>query len=159
MWLDNKMIFPDSIVVPDPNEDLNEDVNKDYLEAASILDKSPKGAAALLRLALQKLFIQLGEKGDLNNDIKNLVSNGLSVKVQQSLDILRVIGNNSVHPGKIDVDDNRDIAVALFNLINHIAETLISEPKIVDQIYQSLPEEERKKIEERDQQITNNSPS
>ena len=151
IWMDGKMIFPESSSVQEPNEDLDKDIKKDYLEAANILEKSPRGAAALLRLALQKLCVQLGERGEnLNDDIASLVEKGLSVRIQQALDILRVIGNNSVHPGKIDVGDNKEIAAALFELINHIAETLLSEPKRVEQIYNSLPEEARQQIEERD---------
>ena len=144
------MIYPDTTLVREPNEDLNDEVKEDYLEAASILEKSPRGSSALLRLALQKLCIQLGKDGDLNKNIKELVSGGLSVTIQQALDVLRVIGNNSVHPGKIDMKDDKDTARALFELINHIAEITISEPKKVQALYDSLPEEARKQIEERD---------
>lgn len=99
IWYLRKMIHPDFSGVESPNDDLNEDIKRDYLEAASIVQKSPRGAVALLRLAIQKLCIQLGEKGkDLNTDIGNLVKKGLLVRVQQSLDALRVIGNEAVIP-------------------------------------------------------------
>jgi hypothetical protein len=150
LWVNDLMVYPDSSNVPEPNEDMNEDIKKDYLEAASILEKSPRGAAALLRLILQKLCIQLGESGNLNKDIKNLVGKGLSVKIQQSLDILRVIGDNAVHPGKIDIDDDKETAMALFDLVNLIAESMISEPKRIEIMYEKLPKETKKKIEKRD---------
>ncbi len=74
LWLDEKMIVPDQEGITYPNEDLLEDIQTDYLEARSIVTKSPRGAAALLRLSIQKLCKQLGESGkDINSDIGNLV--------------------------------------------------------------------------------------
>lgn len=151
IWYEEIMIYPDFQGVEPPNEDLDEDIKSDYSEAASILQKSPRGSAALLRLAIQKLCKQLGEKGEnINTDIGNLVKNGLPIKVQQSLDALRVIGNEAVHPGQLDLKDDVEIATALFKLVNFIAEKMITEPKEVETLYEKLPEEKRKQIEERD---------
>lgn len=151
VWQEGKMIYPDFKGIEPPNEDLAKGIRDDYLEATSIFQKSPRGAAALLRLAIQKLCIQLGEKGkDLNADIGNLVKNGLPLKVQQSLDSLRVIGNEAVHPGQLDLKDDRDTAGSLFKVVNFIAEKMISEPKEIDALYNKIPEGKIKQIEERD---------
>ena len=54
----------------------------------------------------------LGEKGEkLDDDIANLVKRGLNPTVQKSLDIVRVIGNEAVHPGVLDLKDDRDTAI------------------------------------------------
>lgn len=130
---------------------MSEDIQADYQEAASILQKSPRGAAALLRLAIQKLCKEIGEDGkNINNDIKNLVSKGLPAAVQKSLDVVRVIGNDSVHPGQMDLRDDMETAKALFKLVNLITEKMITEPKEVEAIYDSLPERSKKAIEKRD---------
>lgn len=151
IWHLEKMIQPDFSGVESPNNDLNEDIKRDYLEAASIVQKSPRGAAALLRLAIQKLCIQLEEKGkDLNTDIGNLVKKGLPVKVQQSLDALRVIGNEAVHPGVLDLRDDIKTANSLFKLINFIAEKTITEPKEIEKIYKKIPAAKKKQIKQRD---------
>ena len=151
LWVDNKIIYPDTSGIPNPNEDLDREIQLDYLEAASIINKSPKAAAALLRLAIQKLCKQLGESGNnINDDIANLVKNGLSEKIQKALDIVRVIGNESVHPGQIDLNDNKEIATQLFYFVNIIANTMITQEKEIDRIYNILPESKLNGIIQRD---------
>jgi len=135
------MIQPSMGGVPLPNVDLPEDIIIDYNEARDIVNKSPRGASALLRLAIQKLCKHLGRSGkNINNDIAELVKVGLPVKIQQALDFVRVVGNNAVHPGQIDLKDDNDIALNLFTLINIIADVMISQPKEIDKLYNTLPE-------------------
>jgi hypothetical protein len=151
IWLNEKMIEPDMGNAPLPNQDLPQDIKDDYIEARSILNKSPRGAAALLRLAIQKLCRELGGNGkNINNDIATLVSQGLDKRIQKSLDYVRVIGNNSVHPGQIDLKDNQEVALHLFNLINIIADRMITQPKHIDNLYNSLPAEQLAAIQKRD---------
>jgi len=151
LWFNGIMVYPDFEGVQPPNQDLRKDIQADYQEAASILQKSPRGATALLRLVIQKLCEELGEVGkNINTDIKSLVSKGLPAAVQKSLDVVRVIGNDAVHPGQIDLLDDIETAKALFKLVNLIAEKMITEPKEVEEIYNSLPEDKKQQIEERD---------
>ncbi len=152
VWVDEKQVYPRSISVEPPNEDLNEDIRSLYHEAASIFIDSPKGATALLRLALQKLLIQVGKDGrNINNDIKELVKGGLSPKIQQALDLVRVVGNNAVHPGQINLDDDSDVALKLFKILNIIADGLITKEKEMDALYNNIiPEDTRAHIDQRD---------
>lgn len=151
-WLDSKMIFPLSGNVPLPNYDLPNEIKNDYLEASEILNLSPRGSVALLRLALQKLCKALGEKGEnINTDIKNLVSKGLPPVMQKALDSVRVIGNNAVHPGQIDLKDDTATALKLFGFINIIAHTLITQPKQISEFYDEvLPDNDKVAINKRD---------
>lgn len=151
VWVGKEMLYPSYTTAPAANQDLSKEIIEDYDEAASISQKSPRGAAALLRLAIQKLCMQLGEKGrKIDDDIASLVKKGLPIQVQQALDIVRVIGNESVHPGTIDLRDDTETATQLFGLINLIAEIMITQPKHVATMYAALPAEKIKGIENRD---------
>jgi hypothetical protein len=150
LWIDDKMFFPESGNSPFPNPEMPESVKKLYLEASSIFTKSPRGAAALLRLAIQILCKELGEEGkNINIDIANLVKKGLPEIVQQSLDLVRVTGNDAVHPGQIDTDD-QDTVIKMFDLINIIIEYMLALPKKVSGLYSLLPTEKLDAIKNRD---------
>ena len=136
IWIKAKMVYPLTGNVEMANSDLPEDIIKDYNEAKDIVNISPRGAAALLRLAVQKLCIHLGEKGkNINTDIASLVKKGLPATMQKALDSVRVVGNNAVHPGVINFDDDSDTAFALFGFVNVICEVLISQPKKIEEYY------------------------
>ncbi len=151
IWGSELLIYPDASQAPLPNSDLPEEIKCDYEEARSIINRSPRGAAAILRLCIQKLCAHLGEIGkNINKDIAELVKKGLNPKIQQSLDIVRVIGNEAVHPGTIDIKDNPQISVTLCHLINIIAEAMITQPKMISELYSELPTEKIEQIAQRD---------
>jgi hypothetical protein len=113
--------------------------------------RSPRGAAALLRLAIQKLMPHLGEDGgNLNGSIANLAKKGLDRRVQQALDVVRVTGNNAVHPGELDLRDDAATATQLFALVNIIVQSTISAKAQIEAMYATLPEGALKAIEKRD---------
>ena len=155
IWLHDRLIYPSATTGPSPNLDLSEDVLRDYEEARIILDLSPRGAAALLRLAIEKICIELGAEGrDLDKRIAFLVSQGLPPEVQQALDAVRVIGNEAVHPGQIDLRDDHETASELFDLVNFIAYDRITRPKQIKALYEIIPQDKRKGIEERNTKAT-----
>jgi hypothetical protein len=151
LWLYNVIVFPREELLFVANEDMPGNIVPLFKEAASIVNSSPRGATALLRLCVQLLCGHLGETGEnINKDIGSLVKKGLSPIIQQALDVLRVIGNSAVHPGQIDLADDRETAHTLFNLLNVIVETMISQPKHIEEMYLRLPETARAAIENRD---------
>ncbi|HZR18431.1 MAG TPA: DUF4145 domain-containing protein [Verrucomicrobiae bacterium] len=151
VWVHNQLLFPLNKVGPLPNQELPPEIISDFEEARGIVTASPRGAAALLRLSIQKLCKHLGESGkNIDGDIASLVKKGLNPTIQQALDIVRVIGNEAVHPGAMDLRDDRDIALHLFELVNGIADQMISHPKKVTELYAKLPEAKRKAIAARD---------
>lgn len=150
VWVHDGLVFPAQRIGASPNVDLPLEVIQDFEEARTIVNSSPRGAAALMRLAVQKLCAHLGEKGrNIDEDIASLVAKGLNPLVQKALDVVRVIGNEAVHPGTIDLKDDRDTATRLFGLVNAIADQMISHPKSVKEMYDGLPAGKRAAIESR----------
>lgn len=151
IWHGELMIYPLHTTAELPSDDLPDEIQHDFEEARRIANLSPRGAAALLRLALQKLCVHLGEPGkNINSDVASLVAKGLPAKVQQALDSVRVIGNEAVHPGTLDLKDDKETVQKLFRLINFIAQKMITEPREIDEIYNGLPADKLAGISKRD---------
>lgn len=150
-YLDGKLKYPEPEVIA-PATDMPEDVKKLYDEAASICYRSPRAACALLRLAIEILCNNLGATGDtIDAKISTLVRRGVTEDIQQALDVVRVVGNNAVHPGQIAFDvDDESTAMMLFNLINIIVRRLISEPATINTLYGKLPESAKTHVAKRD---------
>ena len=149
---EGELIFPDFGAAPLPEEDMPEDVKKDYIEAARIFAKSRRGSAALLRLGLQKLCKHLGENGkNINTDIRELSNkNILPPMVIKVADTVRITGNNAVHPGEMNDEDFDHVASKMFELINFIVKKGISEPKEIENLYLRTPEGPRNSAEKSD---------
>lgn len=152
VWSKDKLVYPLASSAPLPSPDMPADVAVDFNEARDVLGVSPRSSAALLRLALQKLCKHMGQRGDnINADIGSLVSSGqISPKIQQALDYVRIVGNNAVHPGELDLRDDLATAHTLFAVLNLIITETITRPRELDELYKSLPEGARKAVEKRD---------
>jgi Domain of unknown function (DUF4145) len=153
VFVDGRLLYPLQSGAPAPAKDMPKDVISDFEEARQILPISPRGSAALLRLVVQKLLPHLGaSKPEINAGIGELVANGtINMQLQQALDSVRVIGNESVHPGTMDMRDDEETALALFGLVNFVVQKAISEPKEIAEIYASLPANKLAGIEQRDE--------
>lgn len=146
-----RLILPATAAAPVAHVDLPQDCKADFEEAREISSRSPRGAAALLRLCLQKLCIELGGKGKkVDDDIGMLVRNGLNPKIQQAFDVVRITGNHAVHPGEISLEENPDHVTVMFEMINLIVEELISRPKQIEERFNSLPAGALEAISRRD---------
>ncbi len=149
LWESEKIVYPLTGIFPPPHEDLPEDIKEIYNEAGSIANISPRAACALFRVAIEMLLNHIGKEGNINDNIKKLVKEGLHPKFQKILDILRVTGNNAVHPGIIKFDDRTSI-VSFYEWINMVTDILITQPAEIDRIYDNLPEKDKEAIEKRD---------
>ena len=154
IWFRERLVAPVATSAPPPNPDMPADILVDYEEARDISERSPRSAAGLLRLCIQRLCVHLGEPGkNLNNDIGALVAKGLPVQIQQAFDAVRIIGNSQLHPEDdgIDLRANPEGVSLLFTLVNLIVENQISLPRRTEEFYNSLPESRLEAIERRDE--------
>lgn len=150
VWQHERLVYPSAAAGEEANPDMPADVRADYDEARTILNASPRGAAALLRLAIQKLCVHLGEPGqNINADIGSLVAKGLPKQIEQALDTVRVIGNDAVHPGELDLRDDRETVFGLLRIINVVIDNRISQPKHIEEMYSMLSPNKTAAIEER----------
>lgn len=151
-WLGERMIFPPVINVTMPSPDLPAELHDDFMEARNVFNASPRAAAALLRLLIQKLLVTLGEDGkNINHDIGQLVKKGkITERTRKMLDSVRIFGNESVHPGEINLNDDQALAISLFDFVNLIVWDTITHDNYVNTVYSRVPEDKRKGVEDRD---------
>jgi hypothetical protein len=149
IWFGEKLVYPANSMAAPPHADMPLTVKSDYIEAAAIVGASPRGAAALLRLAIQKLCLAAVGEENINNAAAGLVAKGLDADLIRALDVLRVVGNNAVHPGEMKLDDDRETALKLFGLANLCVDSLISQPKRIAELFDQLPQRARSAIEDR----------
>jgi Domain of unknown function (DUF4145) len=108
--------------VQEPAEDFDES-SEDFEEAAAVLNKSPRAAAALIRICIQNMMPLLKETGkSLDENISSLVRKGLEAEIQQAMDVLQVIRRNPGHESHVDLRDETAIATRMFESLKEIIE-------------------------------------
>ena len=151
IWKDDRMIFPFNGSAPMPNQDMPDEIKKDYNEARDIIALSPRSACMLLRLCVQKICNQkVAGTGSLNKKIRSLVKKGLDPQIQQSLDSVRVIGGEAVHPLQMDLRDDIETATSLFGIVNYISDWAYTREKKIKAISEKLPQSAQIAIRKRD---------
>lgn len=154
LWKNGELVYPNTCIAPQPNQDMPKDVQKIYNEAREVSRLSSRASTALLRLALEKLLPQIGAKKDtIDKMIGELVGKGLPKEIEKALDSLRVIGNEAVHPGTIDLDDNPSVSHALFKIMNLVVDRMITQQKEIDEVYSLIPESKLEGIEKRNKKV------
>ena len=116
-----RLVFPTSL---DRTPEL---VEEDIEEAAAILDKSPRGATALMRVCIQQLVPLLKLDGsNLNDYMSSLVRKGLEAEIQQSMEVLEVLRSNPAQLTNLfDSQEDKETALRLFDSLKAILERRI----------------------------------
>lgn len=155
LWNDKKMVFPLTGNAPPPNSDMPENIKKDYLEACDIVSRSPRSARGLLRLCAEKICNEQEVEGkDLNEKIGNLVKIGSDPEITHNLDVIRVMGNQAVHPSDTSLDDDAETTSKLFKLINLISLWAYTNKKMSDELFGDLSDGQKEAIKKRDEKNT-----
>jgi hypothetical protein len=68
------MIYPSGGPAPLPHPDLPDDIKEDYEKARSIVSRSPRSVAALLRLAVDKLLDWIIEEKTYLKEIRKTLT-------------------------------------------------------------------------------------
>lgn len=145
-----------NLTIPDMSKNLPKELEDDYEEARNVAGVSSKGAAALLRLLLEKLcrkYFPKSNRQNLNDMIGKLVTEGVPDYIQKACDIVRIKGNENVHAGTIDENDTAETVVYLFELINLVTDYLYMDCKRIDEMYSEIAPEKIGAIKRRDEKI------
>jgi hypothetical protein len=120
LWVGDRLVFPYNV---EKTPDL---VEEDLEEAAAVLNKSPRGATALMRVCIQKLVPLLQQDGkSLNDYMSSLVRKGLEVEIQQSMEVLQVLRSDPVQLTNFDSQDDKEMAVRFFESLKAVLERRI----------------------------------
>lgn len=147
IWVNGEMIYPKGSAAPLPADDMPEPVKQDYREARQVVEDSPKAAAALLRRAIEGLVDHLLDDPEdhLYSDIQTLADGGIiDDRIRKAFDAIRVSGNDYTHAGRIYAEDNREKALQLFELTNTIVRTTIADDRLIDELYEDIPENKKR---------------
>ena len=129
VWHGHSPVWPVTSSAPPASPAMPEEVRADFEEARQVVDRSPRSAAALLRLALQKLSRHLGRPGEnISEDLEALMGSGLPDSAQRALRVPGAAGDGPAPPGELDRRDDRETARALFDLVNTVVDRMIAEP-------------------------------
>ncbi len=130
LWCREKLVYPKVLLAPFPHQEMPEEVGVLYEEARNIANDSPRAAAALLRTAMEELLNNDEFEGkNLNEKIKKLL---LPEEMKGLFHTVRLVGNNALHRGTIDLTqelDSTSIVNGLFELLNYITEVVIAGPR------------------------------
>ncbi|NBH03488.1 DUF4145 domain-containing protein [Amycolatopsis sp. SID8362] len=161
LWLDERMVFPSQDWLGEPaHADLPPQVADLYAEAASVAPRSRRAGAALARAAVEKLLRHLDpdapKSASLEKRIERIIPQ-VSSRLQKQLQLVRVTGNGAVHiddePESIvllmlDDDEGPALLEILLDTVNQLTEELITRPRVVETLFDQLPEKVRAKYAE-----------
>ena len=151
-WYDDWMLYPLTGNTPAPHDDMPRNAKDLYVEAQAIVTRSPRSACALLRIAIQEICEELGQKDvRLFEAIGNLVKEGrINERTQKALDAIRVRAGELAHPAQISMVETATTANQLFLLANVIVEEAIAVDKGTNAVYATLTPDQLAYVEKRD---------
>jgi hypothetical protein len=142
-WIDEELVVPPPRIGTPASPDLEGQQLEIYNEARAIAARSPRAAVALLRLLVELLVNELHDKlpedkqakrDTLNERIKSLSNSGdLNRRVIDAMHAVRLVGNEAVHAGliELEIDDAPQVIDLLFRIVNMIIDNTRTLPRQV----------------------------
>jgi hypothetical protein len=152
LWVVDQLVWPRCATGSDPKLHALPDVRRENEEAGHTLDASPRGAAAFLRLAIERLCNELGNSEESPRpEVAPHFQEDLDARVQKVLDAMRIIESNATPPDPIGVADTPATAETLSGLVNMICEKMIIEPRHLQALYTKMRDGAQSAFEQRAQ--------
>lgn len=150
IWYGVDLVYPNQTTAPPAHEDMPEKVREVYEEARQVFPHSIRAACTLLRLSMEYLMDELNvltPTDSLGKRLKHLIDEGyLNSRILKALESIRVYGNDYVHNVReIQVVDDQETALQLFNMVNFIIGQTITMDKQINELYDPTP---RKRVQE-----------
>lgn len=149
LWFEKQLLYPENSDAPPVSPDMPAELRRDYEEAAAIFSKSPRAAAALLRMCVEGLIKKITEKDTFDKAIVALQARGIPPQIQLALDVIRQNGNEVLHAGQLYGEDNEATVAMLFKLVNSVVTWAITEQRQLQELYEQIPEDKRQRLEKR----------
>lgn len=168
-WAWEQLVAPAVPFGPPPNDDLQGPLLDVYQEARDVAGRSPRAAAALLRLLVERLVHELdgvGHEGErLQVKVDRLRDDGkIDAGTYEAMLAVKIAGDGALHTGQIDTEaeDQGEVVVVLFGIVNHIVTSTRSLHREVEALRQAqrrassekgrrISEQKRKAAEPSDQ--------
>lgn len=147
VWLNGQIVYSPIIEINHPHPKLPT-LSKDlYNEARKIYKSSSRSAAALLRLSIEELLINLDldiNKGTLPSMILQLSEKHRTGEIEypnyiiDGLSQTCALKNANLSSGSINLNETKETALLLFRLVNEIAEELIERKERIKEFSRDL---------------------
>lgn len=141
------------------HDDMPPQVRELYEEAAAVAVVSPRAGAAFARVTVERLIKHLDpdalRSAMLEQRIARIKRQGISTSLGRMLDVVRVVGNGAVHvkdePNDLVVlvlDDEQgpEFVNLLLQVTNDLVDELITKSRIVEELWEKIPEVIRARI-------------
>lgn len=151
-WFGDRMVHPPLRMGPPPHDDAPGSVKELYREAQAVAGASPRAAAVLLRVALERLMSEAGSSGKTLNDAIGdyVAAGGVPAELQQAMDTVRITGNDAAHPEELRLDDTAGGVAALFEIVNELVDRLVGFKARMARIYENLDPAKLDQVKRRD---------
>ena len=137
VWEQEQLIYPLSGAPITFNTDIPAEILEICEEAGSISNLSLRASLLLGRIIIEKLLKEKAKEGTINEMANQLLKeSAISSNTHAKITAIRLLGNDINHNDVIDLAPISPIAI--FDLINQIADDLITRPKEFESLQESI---------------------